>query len=127
MYKLGTTLIFTSLTQASAAADLFGKKHVKPFQSSVINGEFIPKQFGQWQTADRWELVLDTEEKVQWFTVQVGDFIADGIIGGVVKRVLSDGVDYETCCATNFCHSNSIKILYRDGKPFPQPQEIRHD
>lgn len=123
-YPLNTTLIFTSLTQASAAADLWGDMEI---DSYILGADGICWYSCFDPLAEKWRIVLDTEEKVQWFTVQVGDFIADGIIGGVVKRVLSDGVDYETCCATNFCHSNSIKILYRDGKPFPQPQEIRHD
>lgn len=118
MYKLGTTLIFTSLTQASAAADLFGRHNleVSVFESGAIRGVY------RWQSAKfslmpegretLWRIVLDTEEKVQWFVPQDCD-VVENIKGRVGKFI-------------SVLNQYSIKrIIERNGKPFPQPQEVK--
>jgi len=86
MYKLGQTLIFTSLTQASAAADLWGKDAL----DSAVKDEDYPLHEKDWHKGfstsyvfdgwekvliefNTWRIVLDTEEKLAWFTPKAYD------------------------------------------------------
>ena len=116
-YPLGTTLIFTSLTQASAAADLFGdyalETRFSPEAGCMGWEHGFDLSHRHW---GKWRIVLDTEEKVQWFTVQVGDliYIQDTYGNGLdaSKYVISEGEKYYS------------KIILRNGKPFPTPQEV---
>ena len=135
-YKLGQTLIFTSLTQASAAADLWGKDALdtwdtgfnpewcKGFKTFIIyhSGKFV----GQ---AKQWCIVLDTEEKIQWFVPQVGDLV--GFDGEKNYYTVIEGDSSLTTFSTTEIKLGEaldlikdLKIILRNGKPFPTPQDV---
>lgn len=149
-YKLGQTLIFTSLTQASAAADLWGKDSL----DGAVKVEDYPLHDKDWHKGfatsfifDGWEkvliefniwrIILDTEEKVQWFVPQVGDFCWNGhiasnqtrLIAGVISQI--DRTMATIPCSERhngkryFCEElRSLEIMKRHGNPFPTPQDV---
>jgi hypothetical protein len=142
MYPLNTILTFTSLTHASAAADLFGEDALESLYDDyglLTDYEFIPSRewfngfhltfihsiYGHVVDIKKWRIILDTPEKVKWFEPQGGDFVQDFDIGGLVTKIRDRGVDYETYHETNFNYFDKVKILLRDGHPFPQPQDVK--
>lgn len=145
MYALGTTLIYTELAHAALAADLFGAQHLKSY-GHIIGWEhgFVVAACsvysgGDAEISERWELVLDTEEKVQWFVPKNGDtgYVYDS--EGEKKHGEFRGGDIIANTMTLFnSPSHMISFLMfsdnpppviekRQGKPFPTPQEVRHD
>jgi len=80
MYPINTILTFTSLTHASAAADLFGKKSIQTWaqvsgdnEHRWRNGFFTEDVFCM--PIEKWRIILDTPEKVRWFEPQALDKI----------------------------------------------------
>jgi hypothetical protein len=137
MYPINTILTFTSLTHASAAADLFGKYSIQSLleythwkqEPEWLDGFCCKVELdeprAQFYTLNKWRIILDAPEKVKWFEPQVGDFVQDFDIGGLVTKIRDRGVDYETYHETNFNYFDKVKILLRDGHPFPQPQGVK--
>ncbi len=134
MYSLGTTLIL-DLTNASAAADLFGKEHLKSY-GRIIGWEhgFVVAACsvysgGDAEISEKWELVLDTEEKLSWFTAQVGDDIRCKKLGTtrIESFYYSDTTDTLRIQAekglTDF--SNIERIILRNNKPFPHSRDVK--
>jgi len=163
MYKLGTTLIFTSLTQASAAADLWGgaveslmfangndydddylraMKLPKPIWAKGFKPEYdfigIQEPHLRFYLPRMWRIILDTEEKLGWFTPQVGDLVAtdDNIrryVQGypdIIQVKKTDKIRYWDETGLPFIHTDGgsaldvKRIIERQGKPFPTPQEV---
>lgn len=136
MYKLGTTLIFTSLTQASAAADLFGAHNLKSY-GRIIGWEhgFVAAACsvysgGDAEISERWELALDTEEKCKWFVPQVWDkgYIeyTDGhkVHGIFMNEYTIEPYNIYPRITTQFFGKVKAVIESRQGKPFPTPQKV---
>jgi hypothetical protein len=134
-YKLGTTLIFTSLTQASAAADLFGEKYMETRfspETGCMGWKYgFDLNHRHW---GKWRIALDTEEKLGWFKPQVGDltfckfYKAEDYIklDNVWRDKLDGGLRGSGKILGIHRHviMDSYRIIERDGKPFPTPQEV---
>lgn len=144
MHKLGTTLIYTELAHAALAADLFGETALQTYnhaQREWVSSFYrtVEIDWDSFEDAKKWRIVIDTEEKVQWFVPQVGDegYAFDN--EGEKKHGEFRGGDIIANTMTLFnTPSHMISFLMfsnnpppviekRNGKPFPTPQEVRHD
>jgi hypothetical protein len=133
MYPLNTILTFTSLTHASAAADLFGRSSLESLLSAEDLGlslfdkrvfdDHMAWEPGFFPDAEQWRIILDTPEKVRWFEPQVGDDFSYG--GGVstIREIRGDRILHGRGIIDR---SDIRKIIYRgEDKPFPQPQDAK--
>lgn len=149
MYPLNTILTFTSLTHASAAADLFGRSSLESllpaedlglslFDKRVLD-DHMAWEPGFYIDAEKWRLILDTPEKVKWFEPQVGDLLkaedATGVytaygvfaVNGLSKELKRGGLGGEgaTLVLNGYIDFNQSTIILRNGQPFPQPQDVK--
>jgi hypothetical protein len=138
-YKLGTTLIFKRLSQAALAAELWGEDCLVPLIEGNIGhykaySEFYPpvKQSEMWN-ADAWQLTLDTPEKQEWFTPQVGDKWESEDLTVTITSIEADRVEscYGRVGAPSedkaWCFATFFEIFtckQRNGIAFPQPCEV---
>jgi hypothetical protein len=131
MYPINTILTFTSLTHASAAADLFGGDALESLTHShradydePPNPPYWRQVFehgGVWQ-ANKWRIILDTPEKVKWFEPQVLD--AFKYCGGIsiIREIRGDKILHDRGILK---HSDIKAIIQRNDQPFPQPQDVK--
>jgi hypothetical protein len=147
MYPLGTRLIFDNLTQASAAADLFGKEALETsgyqFSGTEMRrcwykGFALSPKWGDVHyigQAGEWRMVIDTPEKQGWFMPQLGDTVLAWCYpaarpqppGMEVVHILGEH-DTDWCTFSVTPDGSQVKrIIERGGKPFPQPCTISYE
>jgi len=128
MYQINTILTFTSLTHASAAADLFGVDALYTHnirRAEKIKGfhpAYIADDTGELVTPDYWTFDIDTPEKVKWFEPQVLD--AFKYCGGIsiIREIRGDKILHDRGILK---HSDIKAIIQRNDQPFPQPQDVK--
>jgi hypothetical protein len=145
MYPINTVLTFTSLTHASAAADLFGRSSLESLLSAEDLGlslfdkrvldDHMAWEPGFFPDAEQWRIILDTPEKVRWFEPQGGDKIEafvwsdDALIcvsGIFLQRGAPEQDYFDLVSGGIFFTSKRLhRIAERNGHPFPQPQDVK--
>lgn len=130
MYPLNTTLIFTELAEAAAAARLFGVCALQTQEGKGWSDKFssvVEKGWETWQ-AETWRIVIDTEEKCGWFKKTAGCYIEVMDIFNLPQAIAWDDI---VNAGQEKEHEHYSIILYPkiiDNKwkmlPFPQPQEV---
>jgi hypothetical protein len=152
MYPLNTILTFTSLTHASAAADLFGEDALESLYDDyglLTDYEFIPPSrewfngfhltfihsiYGHVVDIKKWRIILDTPEKVRWFEPQVGDRWTSEDLTVTVTMKDTDRVyfSYGRINAPRekerwhtYMFTTTFTPEKRNGQPFPVPQDVK--
>jgi hypothetical protein len=134
-YPIGTQLLFKKLTQASAAADLFGEDNVKTAMP-MVDGKRAWVSFFSVKWLHRgqglWGMDINTPEKQKWFLQQVGDVVLARFysdedrskprmeIAHLLDEFDTDWINFDEHEEGSQVH----RIAERNNKPFPQPCEV---